>query len=75
MPCAAFAPEMWAWVGRATIYKQPQTQVEATLLVVWDADQQDVWVLLTDLRPRRQHLVLVHGLREPYGLDHRASGV
>lgn len=41
------------WVGRATIYKQRHTQVEATLLVVRDADQQDVWVLLTDLAPRK----------------------
>lgn len=42
-----------AWVGRARIYTGTRTQVDATLLVVWDTDQQDVWVLLTDLRPRR----------------------
>jgi hypothetical protein len=42
-----------AWVGQATVYKQRQTQVAATLIVVWDLDQQDCWVLLTDLAPRK----------------------
>lgn len=41
------------WVGRATVYKQRHTQVEATLAVVRDVGQQDVWVLLTDLAPRK----------------------
>jgi hypothetical protein len=42
-----------AWAGRATVYRQRQTQVEATLLVVWDVGQQDCWVLLTDVAPRK----------------------
>jgi Transposase DDE domain len=46
-----------AWVGQATIFKQRQTQLRATLVVVWDVDQQDVWVLLTDLRPRQVGVV------------------
>jgi hypothetical protein len=41
------------WVGRATVYKQRHTQVDATLIVVWDTGQQDCWVLLTDLPPRK----------------------
>jgi hypothetical protein len=41
------------WVGRVTVYKQRHTQVEATLVVVWDDGQQDVWVLVTDLPPRK----------------------
>jgi len=57
-PARSLVPEAGtAWVGRATIFKQRQTQVQATLLVVWDRDQQDVWVLLTDLRPRQVGVV------------------
>jgi hypothetical protein len=57
-PACSLAPEPGtAWVGRATIFKQRQTQVQATLLVVWDLGQQQVWVLLTDLRPRQVGVV------------------
>lgn len=59
------------WVGRATIYKQRRTQVEATLVVVRDTDQQDVWVLLTDLPPRKVGAVW-YGLRMWIELGFRA---
>lgn len=46
-----------AWVGRAQVYKGPQTRVVGTVIVVWDTDQRDVWVLLTDLPPDRVGVV------------------
>lgn len=49
---ALVPPAGGAWVGRATVHKQRHTQVEATF-VVWDVDQRDCWVLLTDLAPRK----------------------
>jgi hypothetical protein len=51
-----------AWLGMATVYKQARTQVEGTLVVVWDHSQQDVWVLLTDLPPAQAGVVW-YGLR------------
>lgn len=60
-----------AWVGRAVVYKQARSQVRATLLVVWDVGQQEVWVLLTDLRPRQVGLAW-YGLRMWVELGFRA---
>jgi Transposase DDE domain len=60
-----------AWVGRALVYKQARSRVRATLVVVWDEGQRDVWVLLTDLRPRQVGVVW-YGLRMWVELGFRA---
>jgi hypothetical protein len=60
-----------AWAGRATVFKQAHTQVQATLVVVWDTDQRAPWVLLTDLRPRQVGVVW-YGLRMWIELGFRA---
>lgn len=52
-----------AWVGEATIDKQPPTQVRATRIVVWDTDQHEPRMLpqlpavvRIPTRPRRYRL-------------------
>jgi hypothetical protein len=40
-----------AWVGTGVAFKHRPVCRAATLLVVWDADQAEPWVLLTDLAP------------------------
>jgi hypothetical protein len=51
-----------AWVGAGTAFQATAIQRQATLLVVWDADQSDPWVLLTTLPPAAVG-VLWYGLR------------
>ena len=40
-----------AWVGRGTAFGPPATQRRCTLLVVWYAEQEEPWIILTDLPP------------------------
>jgi DDE family transposase len=40
-----------AWVGAGTAFKDRAQRRDGTLLVVWDTDQVDPWVLLTTLDP------------------------
>ena len=40
-----------AWVGTGVAFKHRPVRRPATLVVVWDADQPDPWLLLTDLAP------------------------
>jgi hypothetical protein len=39
----------WSWVGEGIAYKHAAKRLAATLLVVWGPDQNDPWLLLTDL--------------------------
>ena len=40
-----------AWIGRGTAFSSPTAQRRCTLLVVWYAEQEDPWIILTDLAP------------------------
>lgn len=40
-----------AWVGAGTAFAAPADRRAGTLVVVWDVDQAEPWVLLTDLPP------------------------
>jgi hypothetical protein len=40
----------WCWVGAGVAYKHAATRIAATLVVVWDTEQEEPW-LLTDLAP------------------------
>lgn len=51
-----------AWVGAGTAFKDRAKRRDGTLLVVWDTDQTDPWVLLTTL-PAAEVGVLWSGLR------------
>ena len=46
----AFRPDT-AWIGRGTAFSSPTAQRRCTLLVVWYAEQEDPWIILTDLAP------------------------
>jgi hypothetical protein len=62
-PVRTLVPEAGhAWVGAGTAFKDRATRRDGTLVVVWDADQTDPWVLLTDLDPAAVG-VLWYGLR------------
>ena len=52
MPARAFVsvPDT-AWVGRGTAFGPPTAQRRCTLLVVWYAEQEEPWIILTDLPP------------------------
>ena len=41
-----------AWVGRGTAFGPPTAQRRCTLLVVWYAEQEEPWIILTDLPPK-----------------------
>ena len=41
----------YAWVGRGTAFRQPKVRRCGTLLVVWGPNQQEPWLVLTDLSP------------------------
>jgi hypothetical protein len=51
-----------AWIGTGTAFKTKRAQRRATLLVVWEQDQAEPWVLLTDLDPQTAGLSW-YGLR------------
>ena len=42
-----------AWIGQGTAFSQPPAQRRCTLLVVWYAEQEEPWIILTDLAPDR----------------------
>jgi Transposase DDE domain len=51
-----------AWVGAGTAFKHRDVRRQGTLVVVWDADQREPWLLLTDLPPAAVGVVW-YGLR------------
>ena len=60
-----------AWVGAGTAFKHGQVRRQGTLVAVWDADQAEPWLVLTDLVPERVG-VLWYGLRVWIELGFRA---
>ena len=40
-----------AWIGRGTAFSAPKSKRRCTLLVVWYAEQEEPWIILTDLAP------------------------
>jgi hypothetical protein len=40
-----------AWVGAGTAFKHAAKRLDATLVVAWEADQAEPWLVLTDLPP------------------------
>ena len=40
-----------AWIGRGTAFGPPTAKRRCTLLVVWYAEQEEPWIILTDLPP------------------------
>ena len=40
-----------AWVGRGTAFSKPKCRRFGTLVVVWDKDQKELWIVMTDLPP------------------------
>ena len=40
-----------AWIGRGTAFSTPKAQRRCTLLVVWYSEQEEPWIILTDLAP------------------------
>ncbi len=61
----------YAWVGRGTAFRQPKVRRCGTLLVVWDQNQQEPWLVLTDLSPEEAG-VSWYGLRVWIELGFRA---
>jgi hypothetical protein len=61
----------YAWVGDGVADKDRTKRLAATLLVVWAADQDEPWLLLTDLAPE-QIGVSWYGLRVWIELSFRA---
>ena len=41
----------YAWVGSGTAFYHPKRRRFGTLVVVWDNDQKEPWVVITDLTP------------------------
>ncbi len=60
-----------AWVGAGTAFKHRDVRRQGTLVVVWDTDQAEPWIVLTDLAPERVG-VLWYGLRGWIELGFRA---
>ena len=40
-----------AWIGRGTAFSAPKSKRRCTLLVVWYAEPEEPWIILTDLAP------------------------
>ena len=52
LPAQAFVPSPdTAWVGRGTAFGPPTAQRRCTLLAVWYIEQEEPWIILTDLPP------------------------
>jgi hypothetical protein len=51
-----------AWVGPGTAFRAQGVRRFGTLMVVWDVQQQEPWVLLTDI-PAQREAVAWYGLR------------
>ena len=63
LPARAFVPGPGhAWVGYGTAFRAASKRCRGTLLVVWETDQDEPWIVLTDLRPA-QAGVAWYGLR------------
>ena len=60
-----------AWMGPGTAFKAKGVQRSGTLIVMWDEDQKEPWVLLTDL-PVHRDAVAWYGLRFWIELGFRA---
>ena len=41
-----------AWIGQGTAFGPPTAQHRCTLLVIWYAEQEEPWIILTDLSPQ-----------------------
>ena len=41
-----------AWIGQGTAFGTPKAKRRCTLLVVWYAEQDEPWIILTDLAPQ-----------------------
>ena len=41
-----------AWVGQGTAFSTPKAKRRCTLLAVWYAEQEEPWIILTDLPPK-----------------------
>ena len=42
-----------AWIGRGTAFSSPTAKRRCTLLVVWYVEQDEPWIILTDLAPEK----------------------
>ena len=52
LPAHAFVPRPdTAWVGRGTAFSTAAAKRRCTLLVVWYIEQEEPWIILTDLPP------------------------
>ena len=52
MPARHFVPRPdTAWIGRGTAFSTPAAKRRCTLLVVWYVEQEEPWIILTDLPP------------------------
>jgi hypothetical protein len=60
-----------AWVGAGTAFKHRDVRRQGTLVVVWDAEHADPWIVLTDLAPEAVGVVW-YGLRVWIELGFRA---
>jgi Transposase DDE domain len=60
-----------AWVGAGTAFKHRDVRRQGTLVVVWEAEQAEPWIVLTDLAPAAVGVVW-YGLRVWIELGFRA---
>ena len=52
LPARHFVPRPdTAWIGRGTAFSTPAAKRRCTLLVVWYVEQEEPWIILTDLPP------------------------
>lgn len=51
-----------AWVGRATVFRDPDKRLQGTLVVYWEEKQTEPWIVVSDLPPD-QIGVVWYGLR------------
>ena len=52
LPAQRFVPRPdTAWIGRGTAFSTPAAKRRCTLLVVWYVEQEEPWIILTDLPP------------------------
>ena len=61
----------YAWVGRGTAFRATNRRRRGTMIVVWDIDQEEPWVVMTDLPPDEAG-VYWYGLRFWIELGFRA---
>ena len=54
LPALAFVPQPdTAWIGQGTAFSTSAAKRRCTLLVVWYVEQEEPWVILTDLPPQQ----------------------